>query len=154
VRSVLAGRDPQVTLSRHAQARLAELREEMPFCAADYSALVTDDAGTIRRWTFAGLGANAVLAQRLGAASEQVKRFDNFSVQFEREPSAPLKSLVQSEMVGAAEPAWEDWMDQFELKVQLCLSTQVAQAVTVARLPDPSPVPAVQREPIRRFRLR
>jgi ATP-dependent helicase Lhr and Lhr-like helicase len=154
VRSVLAGRDPQVNLSRRAQAHLAELREEMPFCAEDYSALVTDDAGTIRWWTFAGLGANAVLAQRLAAASEQVKRFDNFSVQLEREPSAPSKALVQSEMVGAAEPAWEDWMDQFELKFQLCLPTRVAQAVTVARLTDRSSVPAVQREPIRRFRLR
>jgi ATP-dependent Lhr-like helicase len=116
VRSVLAGRDPEVALSRRAQTRLAELREEMPFCTEHYSSLVTDAGGTIRWWTFAGLGANAVLAQRLKRAGEQVKRFDNFSVQLEREPSAPLNPVMHSAAPGIEDPAWEDWMDQFELK--------------------------------------
>jgi ATP-dependent Lhr-like helicase len=61
VRSVLAGCNPKVTRSRRAQTRLAELREEMPFCTKDDSSLVTDAAGMIQWWTFAGLGANAVL---------------------------------------------------------------------------------------------
>jgi ATP-dependent Lhr-like helicase len=96
VRSVLAGCDPEVTRSRRTETRLAELREEMPFCTEDDSSLVTDASGMIQWWTFAGLGATAVLAQRLKSAGEQVTRFDNFSVQLEREPFAPLNPVMHS----------------------------------------------------------
>ncbi len=154
VRSVLAGRDPEVTLSRRAQTRLAELREEMPFCTEDYSAFVTDAAGTIRWWTFAGLGANAVLAQFLARAGEQVKRFDNFSVQLDRKPSAPLNAVVRSGAPSIEDPAWEDWMDQVELKFHLCLPVPVARATTAARLTDPLGANAARRETVRSVRVR
>jgi hypothetical protein len=83
-----------------------------------------------------------------------VKRFHNFALQFELQPSVPMKTIGPGGAGGFAEPAWEDWMDQFELKFQLCLPTGVAQAVTVARITDPSAASAVQDEAIRSVRLR
>jgi ATP-dependent Lhr-like helicase len=154
VRSVIAGCDPEVTVSRRAQTRLAELREEMPFCTEDHSTLVTYPGGKIRWWTFAGLGANAVLAQILRNAGEQVKRFDNFSVELAREPSASLSSVLHSGALRIGDPAWEDWMAQLELKFHLCLPRTVAQAATIARLTDASAARVVQREAVRNVRLR
>jgi len=154
VRSVLVGADSGVTLSRRAQGRLAELREEMPFCAEDSNSLVTDQAGTARWWTFAGLGANAVLAQLLGNAGEKVKRFDNFTVQFEREPSAPLKTVVDSKALGIEDPAWEDWMGQVQLKFERCLPEELAQEASIARLTDPAGARTARLEQVRTVRHR
>ena len=94
VRGVLAGVDPGVTLSRRARTRLAEIREELPFCGDGYTSLVTDDEAVTRWWTFAGFGANAVLAQMLAKAGAAVKRLDNFSITLAQEPGEGLPAML------------------------------------------------------------
>ncbi|NCC41481.1 MAG: DEAD/DEAH box helicase [Gammaproteobacteria bacterium] len=152
VRSLLAGRDPDVRLSRRAQARLAELREEMAFVSDDGTTLVTHDSGDLRWWTFAGRGANAVLAQVLARSLGAVRRIDNFSLQID---SAHLSSTEILERLRASdipEPVWEDWMAQVQLKFERCLPETLAHEVILARLTDLAGAVAAQHEPIRAVR--
>jgi ATP-dependent Lhr-like helicase len=65
---VLAGRDPDVQISRRARAGLAELRAEQPFAAhgSEFStSLVRQGSAAVAWWTFAGLAANRALASGL-----------------------------------------------------------------------------------------
>ena len=153
VRGVLAGVDPGVTLSRRASRRLAEIRDELPFCGDGYTSLVTDDEGVTRWWTFAGFGANAVLAQMLFKAGATVKRLDNFAVTLAREPREGLPTPLAASASRPLEALWEPWMDQVELKFSLCLPEALAHAALVSRLTDPQGAGRVLADPARRFRL-
>jgi ATP-dependent Lhr-like helicase len=153
VRGILAGVDPSVTLSRRARARLAEIREELPFCGNGYTSLVTDDVGMTRWWTFAGFGANAVLAQLLVKAGAAVKRMDNFAITLAREPGERLAAMLAASASRPLDVLWEPWMDQVELKFSLCLPEVLAHAALVARLTDSRGARRALAEPMRRFRL-
>lgn len=153
VRGVLAGVDPGVTLSRRASTRLAEVREELPFCGDGYTSLVTDDEGVTRWWTFAGFGANAVLAQRLARAGAAVKRLDNFSITLAQEPVEGLTAMLAPGPPDRPAASWEPWMDQVELKFSLCLPEGLAHAALVARLTDPQGAGRVLGEPVRHVRV-
>ena len=153
VRGVLAGVDPGVTLSRRASTRLAEIREELPFCGDGYTSLVTDDEGVTRWWTFAGFGANAVLGQMLAKAGAAVKRLDNFSITLAQGPVEGLTAMLATSPPDRPAASWEPWMDQVELKFSLCLPEALAHAALVARLTDPRGAGRVLAEPVRRFRL-
>ncbi len=153
VRGILAGVDPSVTLSRRARARLAEIREELPFCGNGYTSLVTDDEGATRWWTFAGFGANAVLAQLLTRAGAAVKRLDNFAITLAQEPVEGLTTMLAARSSDPPQAFWEPWMDQVELKFSLCLPEALAHEALVARLTDPRGAGLASAEPVRRFHL-
>jgi ATP-dependent Lhr-like helicase len=145
----LAGRDPDVRLSRRAQERLAELREEMAFVSDDGSSLVTHDAGDLRWWTFAGRGANAVLAQALARSLGAVRRIDNFSLQIAPTHLTSTEILERLRASDIAEPVWEDWMAQVQLKFERCLPETLAHQAILARLTDLAGARAARHEPIR-----
>jgi ATP-dependent helicase Lhr and Lhr-like helicase len=153
VRGILAGDDPGVTLSHRAGARLAEIREELPFCGNGYTSLVMDDEGVTRWWTFAGFGANAVLAQRLVKAGAAVKRLDNFAITLVQDPGTGLSGMLAASPSDKPVASWEPWMDQVELKFSLCLPEALAHEALVARLTDPRGAGLASVEPVRRFHL-
>jgi len=153
VSSTLSGIDPDVALSRRAGEHLTKLRDESPFCGQGYTSLVTDDEGVTKWWTFAGFGANAVLAQILGAAEIEVRRFDNFAITL-MQANDRLPELL---MTGAAlwgEVTWEPWMDRTELKFSLGLPESLARAALVARLTDAEGARKVLDKPVRQIRIR
>nr|WP_300988547.1 DEAD/DEAH box helicase [Thiocapsa sp.] len=152
VGSTLSGIDPEVTLSRRAREHLAKLRDEAPFCGSGETALVTDDAGVTRWWTFAGFGANAVLAQILGAAKIEVRRFDNFAITL-MQVRDRLPELLMTGAAPCCEATWEPWMDRTELKFSLCLPESLARAALVARLTDTEGARKVLDEPVRQIRI-
>jgi ATP-dependent Lhr-like helicase len=152
VGSTLSGIDPEVTLSRRAREHLAKLRDEAPFCGSGETALVTDDTGTTRWWTFAGFGANAVLAQILGAAEIKVRRFDNFAITL-MQAYDRLPELLMTGAAPCCEATWEPWMDRTELKFSLCLPESLARAALVARLTDAEGARKVLDEPVRQIRI-
>ncbi len=153
VRDTLAGVDPDATLSRRASARLAEIRDELPFCGEGYSSLVTDDDGVERWWTFAGFGANCVLAQALREAGVRVRVFDNFAITLASQWDGEFRSTFLAAKEELREAAWEPWMDRTELKFAVCLPEALARAALVARLTDPEGAQRVLEQPIRRVRL-
>jgi ATP-dependent Lhr-like helicase len=106
-----------------------------------------------RWWTFAGFGANAVLAQRLARAGAAVKRLDNFSIALAHEPVEGLTAMLALGPPDLPAASWEPWMDQVELKFSLCLPEALARAALVARLTDPQGAGRVLTEPVRRVRL-
>lgn len=159
VRRTLAGVDPEVEVSRRAAARLTELRDQYPFCTEAASALVTDDEGRRRWWTFAGFRANAVLVQRLGRAGVATQGFDNFSIGLGsigsgRAAAAGLPTGLFSREGADDAPAWEPWMERTDLKFALCLPEPLLKQAVVARLTDPTGARQVLAEPVREVHVR
>jgi len=149
---VLAGTEPGATLSCRAATRLDELREELPFCQEGSTALVTDDQGVTRWWTFAGHAANSVLAQALACTGTAARSFDNFGLTLEPEAAQGLVSTLAAGTLAPREASWDPWMEQVELKFSLCLPERLAQAALVARLTDPPSAARVLAEPLRQVR--
>ncbi|SCZ16633.1 ATP-dependent helicase Lhr and Lhr-like helicase [Streptomyces sp. 136MFCol5.1] len=75
MREVLLGADPQVSLTRRAEACLAEQREsDAPDTVHPGGTLVTRVGNDVRWWTWAGYRANATLAAALPSIADPVQR--------------------------------------------------------------------------------
>ncbi len=74
MREVLLGADPDVRLSRRAQAVLSELRTDEALTAHHTATIVARvPNGDLRWWTWAGFRANATLAATLGGIADPVQ---------------------------------------------------------------------------------
>lgn len=80
---VLLGEGRNEPLTRRARARLDELRADFPWLTPDSTALERLAPTRTRWWTFAGLKANATLADHLNAKGCPVASRDNLSLTFE-----------------------------------------------------------------------
>jgi ATP-dependent Lhr-like helicase len=80
---VLLGQGRNENLTRRARTRLDELRAEFPWLTPESTALERLSPTRTRWWTFAGLKANATLADHLNAKGCPVASRDNLSLTFE-----------------------------------------------------------------------
>ena len=126
------------------------LRERF-WWAENAATTVAHDGDDVRWWTFAGLHANAQLAEQLGDLTRGARSRDNLSIQLVSgtrrvqvvERLAPLKTI------GLAEFAWPDTQETPLPKFAECLPPSLAASTVAARASDPSSVSACLQEEVR-----
>ncbi|GAA2814142.1 hypothetical protein GCM10010441_43560 [Kitasatospora paracochleata] len=150
MRDILLGSEPPVSLTRRAQARLQQLRdEEAPDSGHPAGTLVTRAGEDVRWWTWAGFRANATLAATLPTVADPVQRPTDCYVR--------LREDLTAEMWHAARAATGDHLvfpdiDRRAvkgLKFSTALPERLAIASVAARLADFKGASAALREPAR-----
>ncbi len=100
IHAILVDRAIPAKMSKRAQLRLDELADAFPFLQAVETVVVGHSLTEWRWWTFAGGGANLVLADACRRIGNKVVSFDNFSIRMKSQPesfAAGTHSLI-SEM--------------------------------------------------------
>jgi ATP-dependent Lhr-like helicase len=147
MRACLAGAEIPARLTRRATRALEGLREELWWAEDGTTAVVGDARGT-RWWTFAGLRANAELADRLGHLSRVNRTRDNLSIGLVSSPTdtdlhAQLRSLGQAWPVGAREYTARELP-----KFAECLPPGLAASTVAIRYADTESVETCLAEPL------
>lgn len=129
--AILAGSDPGCALSRRADARLSELRDELPFVDGETLPVVSDANGSTRVWTFAGALANAAIVGGLKASA----RSDDFGVSVRSaDASCVADAIAELDPRSLRVPVPDHAIG--ELKFGSCLPDDLAAAVVEDRLSD------------------
>lgn len=152
MREVLLGTDPPVSLTRRAEACLAEWRDlDAPDLVHPGGTLITRRGNDVLWWTWAGYRANATLAATLSSVSDPVQRPTDCCVRLRedldlamwrsaREAVDPKGSLVLPDVDRRAVSG---------LKFSDALPERLAVATLAARLADFDGARAVLAEPAR-----
>ncbi|MEO3875904.1 DEAD/DEAH box helicase [Nonomuraea sp. B12E4] len=152
MREVLLGTDPTVSLTRRAQARLTEWREEeAPSIVHPAGNLISRAGDDVRWWTWAGYRANATLAATLPSIADPVQRPTDFSVRL-REDLTPEMWREARSSVGNGEILVLPDVDRRAasgLKFSVVLPERLAIATMAARMADLDGARAVLTEPVR-----
>ncbi|MEV5554915.1 DEAD/DEAH box helicase [Nonomuraea wenchangensis] len=151
MREVLLGADPPVSLTRRAQARLAEWREEAPGVVHPAGTLISRVGDDVRWWTWAGYRANATLAATLPSIADPVQRPTDLFVRL-REDLTPAIWQEARSGVGDGEILVLPDVDRRAvsgLKFSAVLPERLAVATVAARLADFDGARAVLAEPVR-----
>ncbi|MFI7446450.1 DEAD/DEAH box helicase [Nonomuraea sp. NPDC049714] len=148
MREVLLGADPPVTLTRRAQAVLAEWREDQaPGLVHPGGTLATKVGADIRWWTWAGYRANATLAATLPSVADPVQRATDLFVRLRTDLTV---AAWREARTGAALVLPEvDRRAAHGLKFAAVLPERLAVATVAARLADFEGAQAVLVEPVR-----
>jgi len=130
--AVLAGSDPGCALSRRAEARISELRDELPFVDGETLPIVSDTDGSTRIWTFAGALANATIASGLNGAAV---RSDDFGISLKSADGARVaEAISELEPRSLRVPVPDNVIS--ELKFGSCLPADLAASLVEDRLSD------------------
>lgn len=150
IRSVVAGVTVPARLTRRGEAEMASLREL--FCWANEGATsVVTDGEDVRWWTFAGLRANAQLADELGDLTRGSRSRDNLSIQLAagtrvEEVIDRLRPLKELESPGNRWPGPEGTPLP---KFAECLPAELALVTVAARAADQSSLSTCMSEVVR-----
>ena len=156
---MLAEGAPDVDLSRRARGRLDETRDAFSWVETGGTAVVRDPSGASRWWTFAGLRANTVLGESLGAVRLAGAREENLSIRLRDGTVAGdvkdrLAGLARATGADAAQDAFPARDDAVEsLKFSACLPRALALRTLRARGSDRDAVRACARGPLRQVFL-
>ncbi len=143
IREVLVGVDPQgVIISKRASEKLDELRRLHAWAEPDATALVVDDRGRARWWTFAGWKANLWLAQAASGLRVDVAAVDDLTVAVDdTKDVADLKQALEHARIDEIDLApWVAAEAVEGLKFSICLPRALALQVVTRRLDDRSSV--------------
>ena len=149
MRACVSGSDIAARLTRRGAQTLEGLREEFWWAEDGSTAVVADVRGNQRWWTFAGLRANAQLADRLGDFSRGNRSRDNLSIGLaigltSVDVDARLRSLRDAPYAAAPDRATRDLP-----KFAECLPADLATSTVAIRYTDPESVEACLDERIR-----
>lgn len=136
---VVAGNNPECTLSHRAITRLSEIRERLAFVDGRSLPVVLEEARRVRVWCFAGGLATAALAQCLRRIGTAVASHDDFSISVKASDSALVADALTRMDVSSVQPNLPDDIAS-ALKFSLCLPDQVIRAVLSLRLADTASV--------------
>jgi ATP-dependent Lhr-like helicase len=135
IREVLLAPGTEPWWSKRAAEQLAAIQQEFQWLRPDHTALVYDGRGRCTWWTFAGLHANAMLAEGLTAAGMDVVATDNFAIRLVEPEGKPVANALKALDAATLEvPVPPQALD--ELKFSEALPREVAEAVMRARLDD------------------
>jgi hypothetical protein len=118
-------------------ARLSEIRDRLSFVDGKSLPLVSDGAGRVVAWLFAGGLVSASVAQALNEGGMTTAGWDDLSVTVEAPDGATLSRGLAKVDPAKAHPALPDDMSA-ELKFGICLPDHIAQAVILARTSAPA----------------
>jgi ATP-dependent Lhr-like helicase len=150
MREVLLGEDPPVSLTRRAEACLAEQRDsDAPDTVHPAGTLVTRVGADVRWWTWAGYRANATLATTLRSVTDPLQRPTDCWLRL-REDLTPADWRAARESVGENLVLPEvDLRAVRGLKFSAALPERLAVATVAARLADFESARVVLSEPVR-----
>ncbi|MFF0202709.1 DEAD/DEAH box helicase [Streptomyces sp. NPDC005017] len=150
MREVLLGTDPPVSLTRRAEACLAEQREsDAPDTVHPGGTLITRVGADVRWWTWAGYRANATLAATLQSVTDPLQRPTDSWLRL-RENVTPAAWRVARESVGENLVLPDvDRRAVRGLKFSTALPERLAVATVAARLADFEGARSVLGEPVR-----
>ncbi|WP_112468615.1 DEAD/DEAH box helicase [Streptomyces triticisoli] len=150
MREVLLGEDPPVSLTRRAEACLAEQREsDAPDTVHPGGTLITRVGADVRWWTWAGYRANATLAATLQSISDPLQRPTDCWLRL-REDLTPAAWRAARENVGENLVLPDvDRRAVRGLKFSAALPERLAVATVAARLADFEGARAVLDAPVR-----
>jgi ATP-dependent Lhr-like helicase len=152
IKHLLAGNDDRAMWSKRARQQIAEVRKEFAWLEPDGTAVLLEKSGTAAWWTFAGTGANAVLAYELSQAMEHRTTYDSFTVTCELQ--VPLKTLelalgeLRAQQVSEMSAAVEEHAIA-GLKFSECLPHDFVLDMLRTRLCDYPAVQYTLRQPVR-----
>ncbi|GGW82823.1 DEAD/DEAH box helicase [Streptomyces lomondensis] len=150
MREVLLGTDPPVSLTRRAEACLAEQREtDAPGTVHPGGTLITRVGSDVRWWTWAGYRANATLAATLQSVTAPLQRPTDSWLRL-RENLTPADWRAARENVGENLVLPDvDRRAVRGLKFSAALPERLAVATVAARLADFESARSVLRESVR-----
>jgi ATP-dependent Lhr-like helicase len=111
IKHLLAGDDDSAMWSTRAQQQIATVRQEFAWLDMEGTVVLLEKNGTTVWWTFAGIGANAMLAYEISQAAKCRTTYDSFTVTCESHGSlnmieralGELRAHKVSEMSAAVE---------------------------------------------------
>jgi ATP-dependent Lhr-like helicase len=148
---IVAGTAPGCSLSRRAEARLAEVRERLAFVDGRSLPIVAEGDNQVRVWPFAGGLASASLARALTRPGLANSQWDDFSVSVRAASAETVARAIAEIDPGDANPPMPADMST-ALKFAACLPNSVAAAVLRARTAVPDAVAEILSRPIRQLR--
>jgi ATP-dependent Lhr-like helicase len=98
IKHLLAEDDYGAMWSKRTRQRIEEIRKEFAWLGTDGTVVVFEKNGDAAWWTFAGSGANAMLAYELSQAMEHRVTYDSFTVTFESQVSFNTIEQALSEL--------------------------------------------------------
>ncbi len=141
VARVLAGEDVSAFCSQRATQQLDAHRADFAWLEPEKTAVVQDARGQWAWWTFAGLNANATLAQALREAGAAVGQPDNYRITLDSPlPAGALDALRQRPVESMRSPVSEKALEG--LKFNQCLPEALAVKELAARMTDQQSVEA------------
>jgi ATP-dependent Lhr-like helicase len=152
IKHLLAGNDDRTLWSKRAQRRIAELRDEFAWLDMAGTVILLEKNGTAEWWTFAGAGANAILAYELSRAMQSHATYDSFTVTFESHVSLKTIELALNELRRSEISKMTIAVDEHAiegLKFSECLPRDLALDLLHARLCDHPSVQYALKQPVR-----
>ena len=146
-RSILAGAESGVQLSRRATSALAELRAALAWIDEDTTAIVRQADGEVAWWTFAGLLANAQLAHTIGDAVAHPDRgIGNLSLRLRDDADSATVAGAIRHAGGALAPPYVSDILVRDLKFGTALPSDLARRTVATRLMDAASAAVALRE--------
>ncbi|MFI8081470.1 DEAD/DEAH box helicase [Kitasatospora sp. NPDC086009] len=150
MRDVLLGTDPPVSLTRRAQARLQELREEEgPDSVHPAGTIITRFRDDVRWWTWAGFRANSTLTATLASIADQVQRPTDRYVRLREDLTTEMWQRARTSAGNGLMFPDVDRRAVKGLKFSAALPERLAMATVAARLADFPGASAALAEPVR-----
>ena len=149
MRDVLLGADPAVRLTRRAQDRLAEMRDEDAHVARqDSTVIARTTSGDLRWWTWAGFRTNATLASTIGSAADPVQDYRDAYLRLRRDLTPEEWKEATADAAGHLSLPDISQKALAGLKFNSALPERLATATLAARLADLPDAHAVLQEPV------
>ncbi|HEV2847263.1 MAG TPA: ATP-dependent helicase, partial [Thermoanaerobaculia bacterium] len=134
---VLLGESPDDLLTRRAKDQMEEIRGRFQALEPGRTTLERVSTGRVRWWTFAGLKANATLADHLAATGLPVASRDNLGLSFESAGLVPLQAhLPTPDEAGALRPVSLADEALESLKLAFCTPPDLCLGALRRRLSD------------------
>lgn len=134
--------------SKRAAERLAQIRADYLWLEPGMTPLVTEPDGRQRWWTFAGLNANAALAEGVRGMGLPIRRVDNFCVSFE----TPINPSVIEELKHVPRETLQSPVNERALqglKFSNCLPEDLARKELTLRMTDVAGIARVLEQPFK-----
>jgi ATP-dependent Lhr-like helicase len=154
IKHLLAGDEDGAMWSRRARQQIHDIRQAHTWLDEHSTVVVRGESEPAEWWTFAGSGANAMLAYELSQATQSVVDHNSFTVTFE--PHISRKSIEQAlDMLraGGVSPmrAAVDEQAIEGLKFSACLPHELALDMLQSRISDPASLQWVLKQPVKNF---
>jgi ATP-dependent Lhr-like helicase len=152
IKHLLAGNEDNAMWSKRAQRQIADLREEFAWLDMDETVILLEENGKAEWWTFAGTGANAILAHELSQAMKSRTIYDSLTVTFESKVSLNTIELALNELRKNELSKMTTAVDEHAiegLKFSECLPHDLALDELRTRLCDHPSVQYVLKQPVK-----
>jgi ATP-dependent Lhr-like helicase len=148
---IVAGTTPGCALSRRAEARLADVHEQLAFVDGHSLPIVANRDGRVRVWHFAGGLASASLARALDLTGLANTQWDDFSLSIRAASTDIVTRAIAGINPSDARPKLPEDMAT-ALKFSICLPNSIAAAVLMARTAVPDVIAEIFSRPVRQVR--